>query len=97
MQSVRSIIHAVCYYDDMINFQISINQRYVQNSIYDNFAFAYNRSTIFLKSAKFEFSQNYLVNPFNVYEMVTFNRTKSVLTILQIVRFLLHEFLHKYM
>jgi len=51
----------------------------VYNAIYDNLAFAINQSTIFLKSAKFDFHDNFLVNPYNLYEMVTFNRTKCVL------------------
>jgi len=58
--------------------QISVNHRYVYNAIYDNLAFAENRSTIFLKSAKFDFHDNFLVNPYNLYEVVTFNRTKYV-------------------
>ena len=61
--------------------QISVNHRYVYNAIYDNLAFAINQSTIFLKSAKFDFHDNFLVNPYNLYEMVTFNRTKYVLGI----------------
>lgn len=61
------------------NSQVAINQRYIQNSFYNNFAFAENRSTIHLKSAKFSFRDNYLINRLNRYEIVTFNRTKSVL------------------
>jgi len=62
--------------------QISVNHRYVYNAIYDNLAFAINRSTIFLKSAKFDFHDNFLVNPYNLYEMVTFNRTRYVSVVL---------------
>jgi len=65
----------------LLRFQISVNHRYVYNAIYDNLAFAINQSTIFLKSAKFDFHDNFLVNPYNLYEMVTFNRTKYVLGI----------------
>jgi len=55
----------------------------VYNAIYDNVAFAENRSTVFLKSAKFDFRDNFLVNPYNLYEMVTFNRTKYVPVVFQ--------------
>ena len=60
--------------------QISINQRYMHNAIYQNWAFAYNRSTMFLKSAKFQIMYNFFLNPYNVFDITTFNRTKCVLS-----------------
>ena len=60
----------------MFVWQISINQRYTHNAIYQNWAFADNQSTMFLKSAKFEIMYNFFLNPYNLYEITTFNRTK---------------------
>src|SRR6218665_3476510 len=81
----------------VVCLQISINQRYVRNAFYDNFAFAYNRSTIFLKSAKFEISYNYFLNPYNVYELVTFNRTKYDLSTFQcIIKYLCLHYVYIY-
>ena len=62
----------------MFGLQISINQRYTHNAIYQNWAFAYNRSTMFLKSAKFQIMYNFFLNPYNVFDITTFNRTKFV-------------------
>ncbi|ESN96924.1 hypothetical protein HELRODRAFT_193396, partial [Helobdella robusta] len=67
---------AQCILNASLQEKIDISQRYSYNSIYNNHAFAYNRSTICLKSAKFQFTHNFLLNPYNVFEMVTFNRTK---------------------
>jgi len=61
------------------DLQISINQRYTRNAIYQNWAFAYNQSTMFLKSAKFQIMYNFFLNPYNLYDITTFNRTKYVL------------------
>jgi len=62
--------------------QISINQRYTYNAIYQNWAFAYNQSTMFLKSAKFQIMYNFFLNPYNLYDITMFNRTKYVLSLL---------------
>jgi len=72
----------------MSGWQISINQRYMHNAIYDNWAFAYNRSTMFLKSAKFQIMYNFFLNPYNVFDITTFNRTKFVLSVI------IHSLLH---
>ena len=62
--------------------QISINQRYMHNAIYQNWAFADNQSTMFLKSAKFEIMYNFFLNPYNLYDITMFNRTKYVVLVL---------------
>ena len=54
----------------------------MHNAIYDNWAFAYNRSTMFLKSAKFQIMYNFFLNPYNVFDITTFNRTKFVLSVI---------------
>ncbi len=60
--------------------KVSINQNFYSNAIYDNLAFAANKSTIFLGSAKSKFEHNFLLNWLNNYELVTFNRTMYVLS-----------------
>jgi len=77
----------VLQYCMMSGWQISVNQRYMHNAIYQNWAFAYNRSTMFLKSAKFQIMYNFFLNPYNVFDITTFNRTKYVLS------FIIHKVL----
>ena len=61
-------------------FQLSISQNYIANAIYDNKCIGGNHTTIFLKSAKFKWRDNYIVNWLNRFEMVTFNKTRLVCT-----------------
>ena len=56
--------------------KVAINQNYYSNAFHDNLAFGANKTTIFLRSAKSKFENNFLFNWLNYYEMVTFNRTK---------------------
>ena len=65
-----------CMLNASVPVQIDINQIYRRNAFYDNQAYAANRSTIFLRSAKFFFENNFFQNPYNIFEMVTYNRTK---------------------
>ena len=58
--------------------KVSITQRYYYNGIYDNFAIGGNHTTVFCKSAKASFNNNFFLNTFNKYDMVTFNRTQYV-------------------
>ena len=54
----------------------------MHNAIYQNWAFADNQSTMFLKSAKFEIMYNFFLNPYNLYDITMFNRTKYVVLVL---------------
>ena len=58
--------------------KVGINQRYNANNFFNNKAIGGNKTTIFLGSAKHSFERNYFFNWWNIYEMVTFNRTKYV-------------------
>ena len=55
--------------------RVAISQRFVRNAFYDNVAFAANKTTIFVGSAKHLFRDNFLQNWWNVYELVTYNMT----------------------
>ena len=57
-------------------FQLSISQNYIANAIYENYCIGGNHTTIFLKSAKFKWKDNYIFNWRNPFEMVTYNKTR---------------------
>lgn len=55
---------------------MSITQRFYQNGIYDNYAIHGNHTTVFCRSAKASFNDNFFLNTYNKYDMVTYNRTQ---------------------
>ena len=56
--------------------KVSISQRYLFNFLYDNSAIGRYKTTIYAGTAKHLFNKNYLVNRWNIFELVTYNRTK---------------------
>ena len=63
-----------------VDRQVSISQRYHANTFFDNKAIGANKTSIFVGSPKHSFRDNYLFNWWNIFELVTYNRTRRELT-----------------
>ena len=61
---------------DVTFSQVSITQQYYYNGFYNNFAIGGNHTTVFCRSAKASFNNNFFLNTYNRFDMVTYNRTQ---------------------